>query len=71
MVTKERDEIVTVICHHCETKIEIKANTEDLNDWCNGTFIQDACPYLSVAERELLISQTCSNCFDGMFGGLI
>ena len=71
MVTKERDETVTVTCHRCETRIEIKANTEDLNDWCNGKFIQDACPYLSVAERELLISQTCGNCFDGMFGGLI
>ena len=68
---KERNETVTIICHQCQTKTEIKANASDLNDWCDGKLIQDACPYLNATERELLISQTCSNCFDGMFGGLI
>ena len=64
---KERNETVTIICHQCHTKTEIKANTSDLNDWCNGKLIQDACPYLSSAERELLISQMCSNCFDELY----
>jgi hypothetical protein len=64
---KERNEIVTITCHQCHTKTEIKANTGDLNDWCNGKLIQDACPYLSDSERELLISQMCSNCFDELY----
>ena len=66
--TKERNEIVTITWCECQTKTEIKANTSDLNDWCNGKYIQDACPYLSPAERELLISQMCGNCFDGLYG---
>jgi hypothetical protein len=66
--TKERNETVTITCHQCHTKTEIKANTSDLNDWCDGKLIQDACPYLNATERELLISQMCGNCFDEMYG---
>ena len=64
---KERNETVTIFCHQCHTKTEIKANASDLNDWCDGKLIQDACPYLSDSERELLISQMCSNCFDELY----
>ena len=66
--TKERDETVTIICRQCQMKTVIEANTSDLNDWCNGKYIQDACPYLTPAERELFISQICGNCFDELYG---
>ena len=31
--------------------------------------IQDVLPYLSSGDRELLLSATCSKCFDKMFEG--
>ena len=43
-------------------------NLHDMGRWQNGSLIQDAMPYLSADERELLISGTCGTCFDKMFG---
>jgi hypothetical protein len=43
-------------------------NPQDVIDWQAGKYIQDAMPYLSKGERELLISGTCDECFDKMFG---
>ncbi len=42
---------------------------EDYKAWENGKVIQDAMPYLTPGEREVLISGTCGSCFDKMFGG--
>ena len=36
--------------------MEIKMNPNDYVSWKNGTNIQDALPYLSVDEREFLIT---------------
>lgn len=35
--------------------------------WRKGAFIQVALPELSAAEREMLLTGTCSECFDIMF----
>tara|TARA_Y100000310_G_C20387451_1_gene671140 strand:+ start:362 stop:508 length:147 start_codon:yes stop_codon:yes gene_type:complete len=42
-------------------------NSKDFISWNNGSYIQNAMPYLSADERELLISGTCGPCFDVMF----
>jgi hypothetical protein len=43
-------------------------NPKDLSDWkSEKKYIQDAMPYLSAGEREILISKTCDECFDKMF----
>jgi hypothetical protein len=43
-------------------------NSKDLSDWkSEKKYIQDAMPYLSAGEREILISKTCGECFDKMF----
>ena len=41
--------------------------TADMQAWEDGKFIQDAMPYLTAGERELLISATCGDCFDKFF----
>ncbi|MCR8576445.1 hypothetical protein [Streptomyces sp. Isolate_219] len=41
---------------------------EDFRAWQNGKFVQDAFPYLTDDQRELLVSKTCGPCFDVMFG---
>ena len=64
--------IISVICNSCGKKYEVTVNLQDFVDWEKGVgpkrFAQNAFPYLSPSERELLISHTCSKCFDEMFG---
>lgn len=56
-------------CNKCEGSSALKVSKEDYFSFVNnGVFVQDAFPYLSVGERELLISSTCGKCFDEMFG---
>ena len=47
----------------------MQVHVEDVTAWENGELIQNAMPYLSADEREVLISGTCGPCFDRMFGG--
>lgn len=59
---------------NCECKLcgkwqTILLNKKDFEDWDNGDkYIQEALPYLTAAERELLISQTCDDCWQKIWG---
>lgn len=58
----------TVRCRVCGLSHLIMYHRQDMLDWLIGNgFIQDLMPYLSAAERELLISRTCGACFDKLF----
>ena len=62
-------ELYEVPCKHCGITYQLFANREDMQDWLQGSgYIQDVLAYLSAAERELLISGTCDNCWENMFG---
>jgi hypothetical protein len=61
-------ETLKVACSHCNKEQEIQVVPEDLYAWQDGELIQKALPYLTPAEREMLISQTCVPCFDLLFG---
>jgi len=56
-------------CRRCKNQVEMKVFIEDVTAWENGALIQNAMPYLSSEEREILISGTCGPCFFEMFGG--
>jgi len=56
-----------VKCRHCGETHHMLAANEDLEAWENGELIQDALPYLTAGERELLISGTCDDCWEKMF----
>lgn len=58
----------SVSCSHCGAEHVILINPEDIIRWQSGELIQDCMPYLSSADRELLISRTCGNCWTNMFG---
>ena len=65
----ECDKVIKKDCVHCEKEFEIHVNKDDYKEWTdNGTLIQQAMPYLTPGERELLISGTCDECWDRMFG---
>lgn len=54
-------------CNRCKDQVEMKVVQVDYEAWENGKLIQDAMPYLSADEREVLISGICGPCFDKMF----
>ena len=54
-------------CRVCKNQVEMQVHIEDVTAWENGKLIQDAMPYLSADEREVLISGICGPCFDKMF----
>lgn len=56
-----------VICQTCFTRYEFEIDPEDYYAFRNGKFAQEAFPYLTADQRELLVSQTCGPCFDRMF----
>ena len=55
-------------CVKCKNVHILLVNSDDFQRWKDGALIQDAMPYLSADERELLISSICGLCFDQMFG---
>tara|TARA_R100000963_G_C4580705_1_gene61790 strand:+ start:340 stop:573 length:234 start_codon:yes stop_codon:yes gene_type:complete len=58
---------LTESCRTCGSEETITVETKDLHDWKNGTVIQEAMPYLNSDQREMMISHTCSVCWDKLF----
>ena len=56
-----------VKCRVCNEGHGIYVYRADWLDYQRGEHVQNAFPYLSPANRELLISGTCGKCFDEMF----
>jgi hypothetical protein len=56
-------------CKVCKEESVMEMWQADYEAWQNGAYIQDSAPYLSVDERELLISGICGSCFDCIFEG--
>jgi len=56
------------VCRQCGTVVQITVLGPDYEKWEEGELIQNAMPYLSPGEREILISGTCGPCFEQMFG---
>ena len=62
------DSILDVKCWHCGADYVVMVNRQDVVDWLSGAgSIQDILHYLTSAERELLISNTCDDCFKSFF----
>ena len=57
-----------VRCRCCGKENQISVNLDDLGAWQRGEkLVQDAFPYLSASKRELLLTNTCPECWDKMF----
>lgn len=55
-------------CRECGDCITMEVNKSDLDRWISGNaLVQDAFPYLTADQREILISGICGKCFDKMF----
>lgn len=52
------------ICHENHT---VMVYTDDFYAWKHEKNAQEAFPYLSAEEREMLISGICPDCWDSLF----
>jgi len=57
-------EMLTKPCLFCGMQQFIRLTEDDFKKWAyEGVYVQDAFPYLSASERELLISGIHSQCW--------
>lgn len=56
-----------ITCTHCHEEYPVKVNRDGYFKWRSGVMIQDALPELNADERELMVSRTCSGCWDRIF----
>lgn len=57
-----------ITCRVCGKVYAVTVEKKDYEKYKNDEgFIQDIFPYLSAADRELLISQTCDDCWHELF----
>lgn len=54
-------------CKVCFDSVSVAIRQTDYHKWQGGEYLQDAAPYLSVDDREFLISRVCGTCFDAMW----
>lgn len=68
MRENKKEYIVVTFCPFCGGVNEVPVNEDDYWDWQDGALVQDAFPYLSADEREMLISGVCPKCWEKAFG---
>ena len=59
---------IVTVCPFCGHANEVAVNEADYWDWQDGALVQDAFPYLTADEREMLISGICPTCWAKTFG---
>lgn len=55
-------------CPFCGNLSEVEVSAEDYEKYCAGELAQNAFPYLSPEEREVIISGMCVKCQKEFFG---
>ena len=68
MVAAVRGYSIDIACWKCGLEFNVLVNIDDFIDWKSGEkYIQEAFPYLAAAERELLLSGTCDDCWQILY----
>ena len=64
----ERNLTISRVCPTpgCNVVSVVMVNSDDYNKWRRRDKIQDAMPYLSARQREVLITGVCDECWDKM-----
>ncbi len=58
---------ISARCIDCGDNKLFDVKTANYDRWANGELIQRAMPEVPEAEREILISGMCGDCFEKMF----
>lgn len=56
--------IIRATCITCGEEFQFIVDKQDYEEWRNGKPVQLAFPYLTLGEREVLISGMCGICWD-------
>lgn len=67
MKINNKEVCIITTCPFCGHANEIEVNEMDYLDWGDGMTVQEAFPYLSPEEREMLISGICPTCWEKTF----
>ena len=71
MNNKERNLRLQAWCKHCKKLFYFMVNDEDFLEYMTGEkLVQEAFPYLTAGERELLLNQMCEDCWNKMFADI-
>ena len=68
MKINNKEVTILTVCPFCGHANEVAVNEADYWDWQDGELVQNAFPYLSADEREMLISGICPTCWEKTFG---
>lgn len=60
--------VTTPPCIMCGKQHSLEVSNQGYVAWYSGMNIQDAFPELSADDRELLMTGTCPECWDKLFG---
>lgn len=63
-----RDMTIVTTCPFCGKENEIEVNSFDYLAWEAGELIQNAFPYLTAEEREMINTGICDKCWNNTFG---
>ena len=55
-------------CKQCDYKTKVSLKSEDLFNYHQGEYIQNAFPYIDQATRSMMIDGTCHECWKKWFG---
>ena len=58
---------IETVCPFCGKSHTVEVRAADWHDYEDGALAQDAFPYLSASERELIISGICPTCWNSIF----
>ena len=67
MKINNKEVCIVTVCPFCGHGNEVEVNEMDYWDWQDGMLAQEAFPYLSPEEREMLISGICPTCWEKTF----
>ncbi len=61
------DTTITITCSRCRKEYNVSFNVDDYDKWQSGAMIQEAFPYLTPGDRELMKTRICDDCFKNIF----
>ncbi len=67
MIKDPMDLDIELSCNYCDYEENLSVSECDYIAWHNGKNIKDAFPYLTAGQRELMLSNTCDDCWQKFF----
>lgn len=59
----ETEYTITSQCPYCNASKNIQVKLKDYDNWQDGILAQEAFPYLSAEDREMVLTGICPQCW--------